>query len=217
MFDDLREDLRRCRKREILLNPSTWAIISYRFRRAVAKSRAPAVVKWPAYAAAVFTDIISRVASHVELPTSAEIGRGLCMPHAGYVVVAADARIGRHCTIGPGVTIGHARGGGSDREGSPVIGDRVYIGPGAAVIGPIEIGSDALIGAGAVVVRSVPPAGVVAGNPAQLISREGSFNLISYRDMDKDRERIAALANSRATDEPERDKRRLSASSQPGG
>ena len=158
MFDDLREDLRRCRKREFLLNPSIWAIVSYRFRRAVSKSRAPAIAKCPAYAAAVFTDMISRVASHVEFPTAAEIGRGLRMPHAGYVVVSADVRIGRHCTIGPGVTIGHAHGGSGNREGSPEIGDRVYIGPGAAVIGrPTTSMSAPALTTEATVSLSTPP------------------------------------------------------------
>ncbi|HET9715239.1 MAG TPA: hypothetical protein VFP60_03555 [Pseudolabrys sp.] len=199
MFENLRADLGRYPKRALLLNPSTWAIVSYRFRRAVHRSRFP-LLKWPAYGLGVFTDIVARLASHVEFPTRCEIGRGLLLPHAGHVIVAADAKIGHHCTIGPGVTIGHARGGKKKRGGSPEIGDRVYIGPGSIIIGPIHIANDALIGAGSVVVASVPPRGVVAGNPARLLSRRGSFEMISYAGMETDPGRIASLEEGQALD-----------------
>src|SRR5262249_8324921 len=94
-----------------------------------------------------------------------------------------------------GVTIGH-RGGGQDpsRAGSPVIGDRVYIGPGSAIIGPLTVGEDAVIGLGAIVIRSVPPRAVVAGNPARVLSVGGSFELIHYPGMERDPGRLASLA-----------------------
>jgi len=79
-----------------------------------------------------------------------------------------------------------------------VIGDRVFIGPGAAVLGPIRIGNDVLIGANAVVIRSVPDRAVVVGNPARVISFNGSFDLVSYEGMERDPERLAALAAARS-------------------
>jgi serine O-acetyltransferase len=109
-------------------------------------------------------------------------------------MVGSHVVIGRHCTLTQGVTIGHAGGGSHTTDKNPVIGDRVYIGPGAIIIGPITIGNDALIGAGAVVTRSVPDRGVAVGNPARVISHKGSFDLISYPGMEQDEERIAALA-----------------------
>jgi serine acetyltransferase len=75
-----------------------------------------------------------------------------------------------------------------------VIGNRVYVGPGSAIIGPLTVGDDALIGVGAVVIRSVPPRGVVVGNPARIISFSGSFDLIDYPCMDEDPARLASLA-----------------------
>ena len=132
------------------------------------------------------------IATKIQIPATASVGPGLLIAHTGTIVLANDAVLGRHCTLTHGVTIGHA--GGSGRGGSPRIGDRVYLGPGSAVIGPITVGNDALIGLGAVVTKPVPARGVVAGNPAVLLSRAGSFELIQYAGMENDLERMAALA-----------------------
>ncbi len=92
-----------------------------------------------------------------------------------------------------GITIGHRGGGGGSDDEYPVIGDRVYLGPGSAVIGPLNIGNDALIGVSAVVTRSVPPRGIAVGNPARVISLKGSFEVISYTGMETDPQRLNAL------------------------
>ncbi len=65
-------------------------------------------------------------------------------------------------------------------------------------LGDVEVGDDALIGAGAVVVRSVPARAVVVGNPARIISYKGSFDLIRYPGMESDPARIASLDAARA-------------------
>jgi serine O-acetyltransferase len=74
------------------------------------------------------------------------------------------------------------------------VGDRVYIGPGAAVIGDVTVGNDALIGVGAVVTKSLPERAVAVGNPARVISHDGSFRIISYPGMDDDQGRRASAA-----------------------
>jgi serine O-acetyltransferase len=148
--------------------------------------------------AAELVQLLTNVATNIELPGSADIGPGLYIPHTGYIVIASPTVIGRHCTLTQGVTIGHGRGGGKPRDGCPVIGDRVYVGPGSAIIGPVTIGDDALIGVGAVVIHSVPPRGVAVGNPARIISRAGSFDLIDYPGMDDDPDRLASLAEAEA-------------------
>ena len=199
MFPNLREDLRRYgdpgqQVKALLLAPRVWAIVNYRFARLVYTARMPSVARVPLkILARLFTLFIEMITS-VELPPQTAIGAGLFIPHAGYVVVASNAIIGHHCTLTQGVTIGHRAGGNVSQLDSPVIGDRVYLGPGAVVLGPIEIGDDALIGANAVVIRSVPPRAVVVGNPARLISTKGSFDLISYPGMEHDPKRLASLA-----------------------
>jgi serine O-acetyltransferase len=87
----------------------------------------------------------------------AEIGGGLFIQH-GFATIVSAHRIGEDCWINQQVTIGHVY----DR-GRPVIGDRVTIAAGAAVVGPITIGDGATIGANTTVVKDVPPGAVVVG------------------------------------------------------
>ena len=219
MFNHLIEDIRRCgdtpaaRIREVLLNPGFWAVVGYRFRRKVFTARIPRPIRWVLNVPATLAQLLVDVATGIQLPSSAQIGPGLSIPHNGYIVVSSRAVIGSHCTITQGVTIGHASGGGKSLSGCPVLGDRVYVGPGAAVIVPITVGDDALIGVGAVVIRSVPPRGVVAGNPARLLSRAGSFGLIEYPGMDADPDRLDSLAS---VEKPTNRLQPLERRSQPG-
>lgn len=90
------------------------------------------------------------------------IGRGLQIYHYGAIIVNPNARIGEHATLYPGVVIGH-KGDGSR---PPIIGNNVFIGSGAKVIGPITIGDNVTIAPNAVVVNDVPDNAIVAGVPA---------------------------------------------------
>jgi serine O-acetyltransferase len=112
----------------------------------------------------------------ISIPYNTRIGPGLYIGHYGGIVVSDAAKIGRDCNINHGVTIGMKYGGKT--PGVPVIGDRVYLGPGCVVVGGIRLGSDAAVGANAVVVDSVPNSGVVAGVPARLLSKNGSSEYV---------------------------------------
>jgi len=112
----------------------------------------------------------------VEIPVSAAIGGGLHMRHTFGVVIHSDARVGLDCNLSQGVTIGI--GGRGDRRGVPWLGDRVYVGPGAKLFGPISVGTDSAVGANAVVNRDVPRHVVVAGVPARVVSTAGSTGLV---------------------------------------
>lgn len=87
-------------------------------------------------------------------------------PHG--VFIAPGARIGRGVTIYQQVTIGKNDQPGHPRHGAPIIGDDVYIGAGAKIIGRVTIGDGARIGAGAIVVKDVP-AGTTAVSPAAVV------------------------------------------------
>jgi serine O-acetyltransferase len=200
VLENLSRDIQCCgatrceRVREFLGNPAMWAVLGYRFCRWVYLLETFWFIKKPLKLVAEVVSLLIHAATHIKLPWRASIGPGFYMPHTCCIVVNPHAVIGSNCTIAHGVTIGHRAGGSKRGGGCPVIGDRVYIGPGAAVIGPITIGDDALVGVGAIVARSVLPRGVVAGNPARRFSRRGSFDLIEYAGMESDPGRIASLA-----------------------
>lgn len=98
-------------------------------------------------------------------------GPGLSIAHYGTIVINGNARIGKNCRIQENVTIGATNGS----KKAPVLGDNIFIGSGAKVIGDIQIENDIAIGAGSVVVRSVNKSGVtIAGVPAKIISPNSS-------------------------------------------
>lgn len=116
----------------------------------------------------------------ISIPFNTAIGPGFYIGHFGGIVVNGRAEIGANCNISQGVTIGQSNRG--ERKGCPVIGDNVYIGPGAKVIGRVRVGHNAAIGANAVVTHDVPDNAVVAGIPARVISHAGSVGYVEFTD-----------------------------------
>lgn len=101
-------------------------------------------------------------------------GPGLCLEHYGSIVINEHAKIGCNCHI-----IGSVVVGSTDDEKVPTIGDNVFIGFGAAIIGDMTIASGIAIGANAVVTKSVETPNVsIGGIPAKIISHKGSENYI---------------------------------------
>lgn len=100
-------------------------------------------------------------------------GPGFHPVHWGSIVISSQARIGRNCRIHSCVNIG-AYG-----TGAPIIGDNVYIGPGAKIFGDVTIGSNVRIGANAVVNKSFPDDVTLVGVPAKVVktSRFDAVNL----------------------------------------
>lgn len=94
-----------------------------------------------------------------------DIGGGVIMPHWGRTILNAT-RIGKELYVFHNVTVGN-----DYRTGTPSLGDGVFIGAGAIVLGRILIGSRVVIAAGSVVVSDVPDDVVVAGNPARVIGQ----------------------------------------------
>jgi len=95
------------------------------------------------------------------------IGPGFFIRH-GFTTAIGAEKIGENCWVNPSVTIGY-----KNEKGIPIIGNNVYIGAGAKILGPLTIGDNVIIGANAVVTKSVPSNCTVAGVPARIIKRDG--------------------------------------------
>lgn len=113
----------------------------------------------------------SRLITGIEIHPGAEIGNGLFIDHGMGVVIGETTVIKDNVTLYQGVTLG---GTGKERgKRHPTIGESVVIGTGAKVLGPIDIGNGARIGAGSVVLQSVPPRTTVVGIPGRVVVYKG--------------------------------------------
>jgi serine O-acetyltransferase len=129
--------------------------------------------------ARVYSQLV-RALTGIEIHPGATIGRRLFIDHGMGVVIGETAVVGDDVLIYHGVTLG---GTSSMREKRhPTIGDRVVIGAGASVLGPVTIGSDSIIGANAVVVTDAPPHSVLTGIPARARPRTGHTGIDTFTD-----------------------------------
>lgn len=175
MFDNLRADLERVRQdrqRTIqgglwkhsmfleylraLLALTTWSVIAYRFAHWAYKLRIPVVRQIMNLIAVIFQRFVELfTASHI--CRDAEIGPGLLI-HSPYALLIGPAKIGKNLTVGSGVLItGGAKG----------VGDNVWFGPGAKMIGDTRIGNNVVVVANSLVVMDVPDGQTVMGVPAR--------------------------------------------------
>jgi len=133
-----------------------------------------------------FAFLVNRIVSHytfkygISIPPETVIGSGFYIGHFGGIVVSPKSKIGKNCNISQGVTIGQTNRG--SRKGFPIIGNNVYIGPGAKIIGGVTIGNDVAVGANCVVTKDVPDNAVVVGVPGRVISYDGSRGYINNTD-----------------------------------
>ena len=176
MFDNLRVDLARVRedrqrtiraglwKHSIvlenlraLLSLTIWSVIAYRFSNWAFHLKVPVVRQLMNLTATIFQRWVELwTACHI--CKDAEIGPGLLI-HSPYALLIGPARIGKNCTVGSGVLItGGAKG----------VGDNVWFGPGAKVIGDTRIGNNVVIVANSLVVTDVADGQTVMGVPARV-------------------------------------------------
>jgi serine O-acetyltransferase len=184
--------------RVALLSPGLWAVVGYRlahYARRVRPRALGAVVR----PLTLLVQQLLAVMTGIRIDARAHIGPGLMIPHGGYIVIG-PSRIGRCCDILQGVTVGLGTlVEYSSATSGAVLGDRVWIGPGAVVGSGVKVGSDASVGARSLVMQDVPPCGVVLGMPARVISRRGSFAQVKYRGADDDPDRVTGSGGRGST------------------
>jgi serine O-acetyltransferase len=131
----------------LLFNNGFQAVLLYRMARWFKVRRVP--ILGPALAR------LSLFLTGVDLHPAAEIGPGLLIAHGHGLVVGGGARIGADALLLHGVTVGSPSPGRVAQM--PVIGDRVFLGAGAKVVGAVTVGDDVAVGPNAVILEDVPP------------------------------------------------------------
>lgn len=121
----------------------------------------------------------------IDIPLSAEIGRGFYIMHLGGIVVNGDCKIGEYVNINSGAVLGGEIRG--KRAGAPQIGNYCYIGKNAIVVRNIKIGDDVLIAPGAYVNFNVPAHSIVLGNPGKIIHKEHATEGYIYNILNEDK------------------------------
>lgn len=112
----------------------------------------------------------TRFFTGVDIHPAAKLGHRLFIDHAIGVVIGETAEVGEDVLIYHQVTLGGTSTNPGKRH--PTVGNRVVLGAGAKILGPVTIGNDAKVGANAVVVRDVPDSGVAVGVPARLVGEK---------------------------------------------
>ena len=172
-----RRTLRRCRRKNTNFRATYYMrMCAWARRRPLLRVTLFPVYKWKMRAAC------GGVA--IEMHESTQIGKGFHIAHHGCMIVHTAAVLGDNVSISQGVTIGQ-----TIRNGEvclPVIGNNVYIAPGAKIIGGVHVGDHATIGANAVVTHDVPDGAVVGGIPARVIRTDFSDAYLLHPFQDKD-------------------------------
>jgi serine O-acetyltransferase len=108
-----------------------------------------------------------------------KIGKGFYIGHFGRVIITPYTEIGSNVNISPGVTIGQTNRG--KNKGVPKIGNNVWVGTNAIIVGNIQIGNNVLIAPGAYVNFNVPNNAVILGNPGKIVSYKGTDDYVNRK------------------------------------
>lgn len=148
-----------------------WAVAVYRFGRSIRQRGGATKLLWPMYR---LLELWVRLLTGIVLDVSAQLGPGFFISHHGAIYVGPGVRFGPDSSIGQMCFVGPA----APSTPAPELGARVYLGAAAKVIGPVKVGSQVAIGAGSVVLSDVPDQSTVVGNPARVVSKKGSEEMI---------------------------------------
>lgn len=172
MFHQIRQDIRVIFDRDpaaktivevVLCYPGLHALISHRMAHYLYKKN------WVLLPRLISQ--VSRFFTGIEIHPGATIGQGLFIDHGMGVVIGETAEVGDNVTLYQGVTLG---GTGKEKgKRHPTIGNNVFIGSGAKILGSIKVGDNVKIGAGSVVTKPVPNDSTVVGVPGRIVVHQG--------------------------------------------
>ena len=170
--ESVKEDIRTFRERDpaaksdaevVLLYSGLHAILAYRVSHKLYLTEH--------YFSARAVSQLARFFTGIEIHPGATIGKRLFIDHGAAVVIGETTEIGDDCMIYQGVTLG---GTGKDvGKRHPTLGNNVMVGAGAKVLGPMRIGDNTKVAAGAVVLTEIPDNSTAVGIPAKVVRREG--------------------------------------------
>ena len=146
--------------------PGFWAVLAHRLGRRATKTHGPVGAALEVLHRSLFTSV--DWIWGIKIPRAVELGRRVRLWHNGCMLLDAKS-IGNDVHIRQDTTFGVVKGRAKTRDDLPVIEDRADIGSGACVLGPVRVGTDAVVGANSVVMKNVPPRATVLGVPARMI------------------------------------------------
>ena len=156
------------RGKGLWLNPALWAIAWYRLGNWLHVSRPFILIRIPLKIISYLGNKCCEVFMEMCIDPQATIGPGFYVGHIGGVHINPGAVLGSNCDVAHRVTIGTSAMG---RQGAPLLGNDVYIGTGATLIGKIKVGDGAKIAANTLVITNVPAGATVMGVPGRIVSR----------------------------------------------
>lgn len=160
--------LRRCI--ECVRTPGVQATVVLRFGQWSKRQRLLRLVCDPLY---LVLNLLIQMMWGIDIPRATRIGPGLYIGHYGGIIVSSAAVLGRDCNLSQSITIGVS--GAGDKRGAPIIGDNVYIAPGARLFGRIRIGNNVKIGANAVIHKDLPDNAIAVLDPGfSILSMAGN-------------------------------------------
>lgn len=139
-----------------LLYPGPKAIFLYRFAHAFYEARLFFVAR--------LISELARWLTGIEIHPGARLGQRLVIDHGMGLVIGETSVVGDDCILFHGVTLGGTKFNAVKRH--PTLGNKILVGAGAKILGPIQIGDSVVIGANAVVTKDLPPGVTAVGNPS---------------------------------------------------
>lgn len=182
VFQLIKSDYKKCQKYGghffviVFFTQGFWATFQHRIAHYVYTRITWKLFRLPLLLSTLIWQKWIEILTGISIPSSVKIGHSFYIGHFGGIIINANAIIGDNCNISQGVTIGVS--GLDKKRGTPILGNNVYIGANAVIVGKINIGNNVLIGACSMVKDSLPDNSVALGIPAIIISQKGSKGYI---------------------------------------